>query len=70
MKGDDTQELLSERQVSERYNLSRPLLRKLRCEGQRQGHCPSPPYIKLGRMVRYRVAHIEAWLQENTVESQ
>jgi len=55
-------ELLTERQVRNCYGLSVPWQRRTRRE--RRG----PPFLKLGRMVRYRRADIEAYLAASTIE--
>jgi predicted DNA-binding transcriptional regulator AlpA len=56
-------ELLNEREVASRYGLSVPWLRRARRE--RRG----PHFVKVSRMVRYRLGDIEAFLQERTVET-
>ena len=54
-------ELLTERQVEDRYDLSIAWLRRARRE--RRG----PVFLKIGRMVRYRKADIEAYLASRVV---
>ena len=56
-------ELLTEKQVSERWNLSLNTLRFWRSTGD------GPPYVKLGRSVRYNVSALEKYLRRNTCES-
>ena len=56
-------EILDERQVSRRYGLSKPWLRKARRE--RRG----PPFLKIGKMVRYRRQAVEAFLAAHTVNT-
>lgn len=57
-------ELLTEREVSARYRLSVPWLRRARLE--RRG----PTFLKVGeRMVRYRRTDIEAFLESRLVET-
>lgn len=56
-------EILSERKVDEEYGLTIPYLRRARRE--RRG----PRFLKLGRMVRYRRADIEAYLSAHAVET-
>lgn len=56
------EQLLTEREVSARYRLSVPWLRRSRVE--RQG----PAFLRVGkRMVRYRRADIEAFLAQRLV---
>ena len=52
----DSTRLLTDRQISQRYGLSFHTLRKLRVRGG------GPPFIKIGRSVRYRSSDIEAWM--------
>lgn len=54
---DDTQ-LLDTGSASRRLGISISTLEKLRVYGG------GPPYLKLGRCVRYRVADIKSWLEE------
>jgi predicted DNA-binding transcriptional regulator AlpA len=56
-------EILTEREVWEEYGLTIPFLRRARRE--RRG----PRFLKVGRMVRYRRADIEAYLAKYTVET-
>jgi len=56
-------EILNERQVQEVYGFSVPYLRRVRRE--RRG----PRFMKVGKLVRYRRADIEAYLTAHTVET-
>jgi predicted DNA-binding transcriptional regulator AlpA len=56
-------ELVTERQVSERWNVSLNTLRYWRSTGE------GPPYVKIGRSVRYNVSALEKYLRRNTCES-
>ena len=49
-------------------NVSRSFLRQSRTTGDRPGHAPGPRYVKVGRMVRYRITDLEAWLEQHTTE--
>jgi len=55
-------ELLTERGVFGDYGLTIPWQRRTRRE--RRG----PPFLKLGKMVRYRRRDVEAYLEGNTVK--
>jgi predicted DNA-binding transcriptional regulator AlpA len=59
----NTPEILNERQVQETYGFSIPYLRRTRRE--RRG----PRYLKVGKLVRYRKADIEAYLAAHAVET-
>lgn len=56
-------ELVTERQVSERWNVSLNTLRYWRSVGE------GPPYVKIGRSVRYNVTALERYLRRHTCES-
>jgi hypothetical protein len=56
-------ELVTERQVSNRWNISLNTLRYWRSVGE------GPPYVKMGRSVRYNVAALERFLRRHTCES-
>jgi len=59
----NTAEILNERQVQETYGLGIPYLRRAR--GERRG----PRFLKLGKLVRYRRADIEAYLAAHAIET-
>lgn len=57
-------ELLTEREVSADYNISVPWLRRARVD--RRG----PAFLRVGeRMIRYRRADIEAFLESRVVDT-
>lgn len=58
-----TPEILNERQVQEVYGFSIPYLRRARRE--RRG----PKFLKLGKLVRYRKADLEAFISSGAVET-
>ena len=53
-----TEPLLSNDQLAEMVNVPVGTVRKWRHEGT------GPPALKVGRHVRYRLADVEAWLEE------
>lgn len=53
---------LCDTQVAERLGISRVTVQKWR---QRR---IGPPYIKLGKTVRYEAAQLEAWIKSNTID--
>ncbi len=56
-------EVFTEAEVSRRYGLSVPWLRRARLE--RRG----PRFLKISRMVRYRKADVEEYLAHHAVET-
>lgn len=60
--------VLTEVEASEYLGLSRATLRRARMQGQRSGHIDSPPYLKIGRSVRYLRADCDKWLEQHRVQ--
>ncbi len=56
-------ELLSEREVHTQFGLGVPWLRK--CRRLRSG----PPFVKIGRMIRYRRADVEQFLDAHVIQT-
>lgn len=54
---------LSEIEASEYISMSRSFLRQARMEGNRENRTPAPPFIKIGRSVRYLKDDLDAWLE-------
>jgi excisionase family DNA binding protein len=57
--------LLTEAQAAEYLGVSRGFLRKSRMDGHRSAHAEAPPYIKTGRMIRYCVDDLDAWIERH-----
>jgi len=56
--------ILDENEVEREYALTKPWLRKHRL--LRDG----PPFLRIGRMIRYCRDEVEKWLAEHIVETQ
>ena len=56
-KSDDVSQMLTEKQVSHRLNVSQAALRKWRWEGS------GPGYLRLGKCIRYRKEDLDKWLE-------
>lgn len=56
------EDFVDEQWLARRLNASQAVVRKKRREGT------GPRYHKIGRLVRYKVADIEAWLSHLAVE--
>lgn len=52
----------SEIEASEYISMSRSFLRQARMEGNRENRTPAPPFIKIGRSVRYIKDDLDNWL--------
>ncbi len=53
---------LSEKETSEYIGMSRSFLRQSRMEGNRATRTPAPPFLKIGRSVRYLREDRDNWL--------
>lgn len=54
---------LSEKEASQYICMSRSFLRQARMDGNRENRTPAPPFIKIGRAVRYLREDLDAWLE-------
>lgn len=55
--------LLTEKELSQETGISCNTFRYWRANGQ------GPPFMKLGKSVRYRADEVERWMAENTVDT-
>jgi len=53
--------LITETDLAKRLQVSKKLLQKMRYEGN------GPRYVKIGRLVRYQIKDVEAYLNESTL---
>jgi predicted DNA-binding transcriptional regulator AlpA len=53
---------LTEIEASNYIGMSRSFLRQSRMDGQRENRTPAPPFIKIGRSVRYLLEDLDNWL--------
>lgn len=63
-----TPQAVTERDAAKYIAMSVPFLRQSRTTGNRTNHTPAPPWVKIGRAVRYLRGDLDRWLQENRVE--
>lgn len=59
---DVVQRVLTEIETSQYIGMSRSYLRQARMEGNRDSRTPAPPFIKIGRSVRYLREDLDNWL--------
>ena len=57
-----TQEFLTDREAAQLLKCSRAALVKFRSE--RRG----PPYVRVGKLVRYRQADLTAWIESRLIQ--
>ena len=55
---------LSEIEASQYICMSRSYLRQSRMDGNRDNRTPAPPFIKIGRSVRYLKEDLDQWLDD------
>jgi predicted DNA-binding transcriptional regulator AlpA len=60
--------LLNERETAEFLRISRSSLRQARMSGLREKRIKSPPFIKIGRSVRYSLDDLISWLSSHRVD--
>ena len=53
---------LTEQETAQYIGMSRSFLRQSRMEGSRDNRTPAPPFIKIGRAVRYLRDDLDNWL--------
>ena len=63
MNNQNTPRALTEQETSQYIGMSRSFLRQSRMEGNRTGRTPSPPFIKIGRSIRYLKDDLDNWLE-------
>ncbi len=66
MTNDDTfsPRAISEIEAAKYIGMSRSFLAQARMDGNRDKRTPAPPFIKIGRSVRYLREDLDAWLNE------
>ena len=62
MPTEQNKRVLSEIETSQYIGMSRSFLRQSRMEGNRDNRTPAPPFIKIGRSVRYLKEDLDQWL--------
>ncbi|CAH1569248.1 helix-turn-helix transcriptional regulator [Vibrio rotiferianus] len=56
----------TEQETAAYIGMSRSFLRQSRMEGQRKNRTVAPPFIKIGRAVRYLKEDLDQWLESHT----
>ncbi len=54
----------TEQQAANYLSMSRSFLRQGRMNGDRENRTPTPPYLKIGRSVRYLKQDLDTWLEQ------
>lgn len=62
------QKAVDEKVAAKYIGMSVPFLRQSRMEDALETRTPGPPYLKVGRAVRYLLEDLDAWLAAHRVE--
>jgi len=55
-------------EAAEYIGMSETFLRQSRIEGDRPNRTPGPPWVKIGRSVRYLKEDLDAWLEAHRID--
>ena len=58
---------MNEREAAQYVGMSIHFLQKARSEGNVIGRTPGPPFLKIGRAVRYLRHDLDAWIMDHRV---
>jgi hypothetical protein len=58
-----TKNAFKDPEAAEYIGMSESFLRQSRMDGMRENRTPGPPFIKIGRAVRYLKEDLDVWLQ-------
>lgn len=59
-----TEKMMKQSEVADYCQLSEAYL-----QASRGGRCDGPPYVQIGRAIRYRLRDVEAWLESKLQEA-
>ncbi len=59
-----TPRALTEHEAASYIGMSRSYLAQARMDGHRENRTPAPPFIKIGRSVRYLKEDLDHWLDQ------
>jgi excisionase family DNA binding protein len=57
--------LLNEPEAAEYISMSRSYLRQARMDGIRKNRTPGPPFVRVGRSIRYLKDDLDQWIHKN-----
>ena len=60
--------LLTDPEAAAYLGMSISFLRQGRMEGRRANRSPGPPFIRMGKAIRYDIQDLDAWLAANRCE--
>ena len=60
--------LLNEPEAAKYICMSRSYLRQARMDGIRKNKTPGPPFIRVGRSIRYLKDDLDQWIHKNRIQ--
>lgn len=63
MSQEHCSQLLTEQEVADRIRMSVAFLRRDRVEGKRSGRTQGPPFVRIGRSIRFRPSDVDRWVE-------
>ena len=60
--------IVDEKTAAKMIGMSTSFLRQSRMNGNRKNRAPAPPWIQIGRSVRYSVEDLDTWIMEHRCE--
>ena len=63
------QRLLTEAEAATYLGVSRSYLRAARCYGDKPGRAESPPFVRLGRTIRYPRETLDRWIDDQIIRN-
>ncbi len=60
----NTKRALTETEASQYIGMSRSYLRQSRMDGHREKRTPAPPFLRIGRSIRYLREDLDNWLNQ------
>ena len=67
MKTENTKRCLTDKEAAIYLGVSTSTLRISRCHGAKAGRFPPPPFVRLGRSIRYLKDDLDLWLEARRV---
>ena len=69
MKLNFEQRLFTEAETAAYMSVSRSYLRAARCYGNKPGKREAPPFVRLGRTIRYDKNMMDQWIDSHVVQN-
>lgn len=57
--------IVNEKEAAKYIGMSVSFLRQARCDGSTANRTLGPPFIRIGRAIRYSISDLNAWLEKH-----